>query len=426
MAKIMLVEDDNNLREIYGARLLAEGHVIVAAQDGEEALALAVKEKPDLIISDVMMPRISGFDMLDILRNAPETKDTKVIMMTALSQAEDKARADKLGADRYLVKSQVTLEDVANVVREVLDDGNTSEAPPAEEPVAFAAPVPSQPVYQPQSAPEPQPVAPVVAQVEPIAATPESVQIPTVETPAYEEPLQQAHEADPAPTMPDITTIPDEVPVAPSAPATVEQIANPAIEMPDDSEPTPTQAPPTQIQADRPITQTIQPLVEPAAPITVELPVPLDGNPGPAPVTTPQSTATSIPVTTDEPEEPSTQSSVGPNLLEALQAEENDSQSQVVAPHQYTQQPAEAQVSQEESAPEQPFVSATSGQRVIQPLGDVGGPDISALLAAEEEKAAVENPAANTVIKPVVPVPQPQAPIATPSPQNDDVNSIAL
>ena len=120
--KIMLVEDDANLREIYGALLQAEGYEIVSAADGEDALALAVKEKPDLIISDIMMPKISGFDMLDILRSTPETKDTKVIMMTALSQSEDKARADKLGADRYLVKSQVTLQDVAKVVHELLDD----------------------------------------------------------------------------------------------------------------------------------------------------------------------------------------------------------------------------------------------------------------------------------------------------------------
>ncbi len=110
MPKIMLVEDDNNLREIYGERLVAEGYEIVSAADGEEALAVAVKEKPDLIIADVMMPKISGFDMLDILRQSPETRDTKVIMMTALSQAEDKNRASALGADKYLVKSQVTLE----------------------------------------------------------------------------------------------------------------------------------------------------------------------------------------------------------------------------------------------------------------------------------------------------------------------------
>ena len=60
MAKIMLVEDDNNLREIYEARLLAEGYEIVTAHDGEEALALAAKEKPDLIISDIMMPKKIG------------------------------------------------------------------------------------------------------------------------------------------------------------------------------------------------------------------------------------------------------------------------------------------------------------------------------------------------------------------------------
>ncbi len=136
MTKIVLVEDDNNLREIYEARLLAEGYEIVSAKDGEEALALAVKEKPDLIISDVMMPKISGFDMLDILRSTPEIKNTKVIMMTALSQAEDKARADKLGADRYLVKSQVTLEDVARVTHEVLtgeestDELSFTQTPP--------------------------------------------------------------------------------------------------------------------------------------------------------------------------------------------------------------------------------------------------------------------------------------------------------
>ena len=60
MAKIMLVEDDMNLLEIYGARLLAEGYEVVSAKDGEEALAMAVKEKPDLIISDIMMPKISA------------------------------------------------------------------------------------------------------------------------------------------------------------------------------------------------------------------------------------------------------------------------------------------------------------------------------------------------------------------------------
>ena len=106
----MLVEDEKSLREIYSIRLAAEGYNIVSAGDGEEALALAVQEKPDLIISDVMMPKISGFDMLDILRSQPETAQIKVIMMTALSSDDQRARGENLGADRYLVKSQVGIE----------------------------------------------------------------------------------------------------------------------------------------------------------------------------------------------------------------------------------------------------------------------------------------------------------------------------
>ena len=129
MAKILLVEDDQSLREIYGIRLTAEGYEIVTAGDGEEALATAVREKPDLIISDVMMPKISGFDMLDILRSTPETKDIKVIMMTALSSDDQRERGERLGADRFLVKSQVGIEDVVNAVHEVLDQSTGTESP---------------------------------------------------------------------------------------------------------------------------------------------------------------------------------------------------------------------------------------------------------------------------------------------------------
>src|SRR3954468_8980830 len=128
MAKLMLVEDDNNLREIYEARLQAEGYNIVSAKDGEEALVVAKAEKPDLVISDVMMPKISGFEMLDILRNTDGLKEVKVIMLTALGQSDDQQRADRLGADRYLVKSQVTLEDIVKVAHELLEDGGGAAA----------------------------------------------------------------------------------------------------------------------------------------------------------------------------------------------------------------------------------------------------------------------------------------------------------
>ena len=151
MAKILLVEDDQSLREIYGIRLTAEGYEIVPAGDGEEALAVAVRERPDLIISDVMMPKISGFDMLDILRSTPETKDIKVIMMTALSSDDQRERGESLGADRFLVKSQVGIEDVVNAVHEVLDQNtgagtsNTMNTEPG-----FSQPIDGSGVFQVQ------------------------------------------------------------------------------------------------------------------------------------------------------------------------------------------------------------------------------------------------------------------------------------
>lgn len=205
MSKIMLVEDDNNLREIYEARLLAEGYEIVSAKDGEEALALAVKEKPDLIISDVMMPKISGFDMLDILRSTPETKNTKVIMMTALSQAEDKTRADKLGADRYLVKSQVTLEDVAKVAKEVLT-GET--AAPA------AAPVPEAPAPAAETAAAPAAETPAVVATETATAPAPAPAPDPVPAPAPEPPVVAPAPEPPAPEPPA-----DPNPLTPAAPA---------------------------------------------------------------------------------------------------------------------------------------------------------------------------------------------------------------
>lgn len=120
MTKIMLVEDDIALRDIYSARFQAEGYEVVVASDGEQALQLAVKEKPNLILLDIMMPKISGFDVLDILRTNPETKNTKIVVMSALSQTADIEKGKNLGADEYLVKSQVTLSEVVEKVKSIL------------------------------------------------------------------------------------------------------------------------------------------------------------------------------------------------------------------------------------------------------------------------------------------------------------------
>lgn len=118
--KILLVEDDDNLASVYTTRLQAEGFDVRRVPNGEEALASALQFKPSLILLDVMMPKVSGFDVLDILRNTPETANVKVIMLTALSQDADKERAQSLGVDDYLVKSQVVIADVVEKIKEHL------------------------------------------------------------------------------------------------------------------------------------------------------------------------------------------------------------------------------------------------------------------------------------------------------------------
>ena len=230
MTKILLVEDDKSLREIYGVRLLAEGYDIVSAGDGEEALAMAIKERPDLIISDVMMPKISGFDMLDILRSTTETRDIKVIMMTALSSDDQRARGEQLGADRYLVKSQVGIEDVVRTVHEVMEDNagtpaatapiTPSEAPAT--PITEPTPAPVETPTTPQPTTLPQPTAPFSSPkpdnlgervINPIEST---SQEPSVAS-KIEDELASANNDAPAAAVPSST--PSEPPVAPFTPA---------------------------------------------------------------------------------------------------------------------------------------------------------------------------------------------------------------
>lgn len=119
--RILLVEDDDALANVYVTRLQAEGFELRRVANGEEALANAISFKPDLVLLDIMMPKVSGFDVLDILRNTPETTNLKIVMLTALSQESDKDRAEALGVDDYLVKSQVVIADVVDRIKHHLD-----------------------------------------------------------------------------------------------------------------------------------------------------------------------------------------------------------------------------------------------------------------------------------------------------------------
>lgn len=307
----MLVEDDKSLREIYSIRLVAEGYDIISAGDGEEALALAVQYKPELIISDVMMPKISGFDMLDILRSQPETSKIKVIMMTALSSDDQRQRGETLGAERYLIKSQVGIEDVINVVHEVLGDTpnanaqanmDTAAAMPAVEAAMkdqqaanAASEEPTIPdtsamenietdtttVVEPANSDIP---APTPGQI--IPNSPEEMNAAPAPAPAPEPVAPAAPVAEPTPAAAEPTPAATE----PEAPAALEQI------IPSSPAPEPTPAPaPAPIQAPAPATPAPAPTPEPAAPAAAEpiqptttvAPAAPIAPPAPAPMTQP-------------------------------------------------------------------------------------------------------------------------------------------
>ena len=119
--RILLVEDDDALAGVYLTRLQAEGFDVRRVANGGDALASAMAYHPDLVLLDVMMPEVSGFDVLDILRNTPETAKLKVVMLTALSQDSDKLRAESLGVNDYLVKSQVVIADVIDRINHQLE-----------------------------------------------------------------------------------------------------------------------------------------------------------------------------------------------------------------------------------------------------------------------------------------------------------------
>lgn len=109
---ILIVEDDEFISDVYQKKLLMEGFEVALARDGEEALRLLRNRKPDLMLLDIMLPLKDGFEVLSELRADSALSDTKVMVLSNLSQAKDMARAKELGALEYVVKSNVTLPDV--------------------------------------------------------------------------------------------------------------------------------------------------------------------------------------------------------------------------------------------------------------------------------------------------------------------------
>ena len=117
---ILLVEDDTFLAEMYVTKLELEGFRVVLASDGEQAVIMAAKEVPALILLDIILPKKSGFDVLKEIRNNATIKDTPVILLTNLGQKEDVQRGLKLGATDYLIKAHFMPSEVVAKVKRLV------------------------------------------------------------------------------------------------------------------------------------------------------------------------------------------------------------------------------------------------------------------------------------------------------------------
>ena len=104
MKKILVVDDKPEVVELVSATLEGEGYQIICAFDGEEALQKINKEKPDLVLLDVRMPKMTGLEVLAKVKKDPQTKDIPIIMLTAKGQQLDKDEGIRLGAEDYIIK----------------------------------------------------------------------------------------------------------------------------------------------------------------------------------------------------------------------------------------------------------------------------------------------------------------------------------
>jgi len=118
--KILIAEDEKSIAHAYGEHLEREGYMIDYAYDGEEAIAKASDFKPDLILLDIVMPKMDGITALKKLKEMEETKDIQVIMLTNLESSQSAADAMEAGSFQYLVKTNYTLEDISKKVAELL------------------------------------------------------------------------------------------------------------------------------------------------------------------------------------------------------------------------------------------------------------------------------------------------------------------
>jgi len=120
MKKILFIEDEAVLQKAFGDFLKKEGYGIVSALDGEQGLKLAKTVNPDLVLLDIIMPKMNGLDVLGKLKADSETKDIPVIILTNIEGTSEVEKALEAGATTYLIKSSYTLEEVLTKIKKEL------------------------------------------------------------------------------------------------------------------------------------------------------------------------------------------------------------------------------------------------------------------------------------------------------------------
>ena len=121
--RILLVEDDRFLRRACEASLRQRGFTVATAADGEEALRSVKAERPDLILLDMLMPKLSGIEVLRALRGDETTRDIRVLVLSNSSREQDVAEVKKLGVVGYFVKADLSLKDLGDKVTRLLEGG---------------------------------------------------------------------------------------------------------------------------------------------------------------------------------------------------------------------------------------------------------------------------------------------------------------
>ncbi len=120
--KVLIIEDDHFLSSLMKARLEKEGFTTLQAFDGEEAFNLLKQNKPDLIVMDLIMPKVSGFELLENISADPQISRVPVMVLSNLGQDSDIEKVKRLGATQYFVKVQTSIDDLVVKVKELLKD----------------------------------------------------------------------------------------------------------------------------------------------------------------------------------------------------------------------------------------------------------------------------------------------------------------